>query len=242
MGRFFARKLARLFIKAADYFYSAQAEPAASHAVRIEQIKLPAYLQRLATQDAADYIYKNLEHASLFATREDLWAFALSKVKLPGNALEFGVSDGYSINYLARLGAGMHFYGFDSFEGLEEDWSGTGLRRGFFSREGKLPDVPDNVTLIKGWFDQTLPAFLNTHKSTFPLIHIDCDTHHAAATALALLADRLSAGTIIIFDEYINYAGWRYGEWKAWQECAKRNNISYRYLAFSLHQALICVT
>ena len=178
----------------------------------------------------------------LFATREELWAFAVSKAKLHSNALEFGVSDGYSINYFARVAPGMHFYGFDSFEGLEEDWSGTGLRRGHFSRDGKLPGVPANVTLIKGWFDQTLPAFLNTHKGSFPLVHIDCDTYHAAATVLNLLADRLSSGTIVIFDEYVNYAGWRYGEWKAWQEFVKSKDISYRYLAFSLHQAAICIT
>jgi hypothetical protein len=142
MGRFFARKFAKLFIKAADYFYTAQAEPAASQAVRIEQIKLPVYLQRRATEDSAAYIYENLKHAMLCATREDLWAFALSKVKLPGNALEFGVSDGYSINYLARLAPGMHFYAFDSFEGLKEDWSGTGLRRGFFQERGSCRMFP----------------------------------------------------------------------------------------------------
>ena len=83
MGKFFPRKIAKLFIKAADYFHTAQIEPSGSHAVRLEQIRLPAHVQRRATEDTAAYIYENLGQAMLFSTREALWTFAL---RIPGIA------------------------------------------------------------------------------------------------------------------------------------------------------------
>ena len=52
------------------------------------------------------------------------------------------------------------FYGFDSFEGLQEDWYGTWMPKIFFAQKVKLPKVPKNVKLIKGWFINTVPDFM----------------------------------------------------------------------------------
>ncbi|GEM_PF-6274412 len=56
--------------------------------------------------------------------------------KGPVDYLEFGVADGGSMRVaLANLGPEANLYGFDSFEGLPEQWYGN-FTIGTFSREG----------------------------------------------------------------------------------------------------------
>ena len=50
---------------------------------------------------------------------------------------------------------------------------------------------------------------------------------------LRLIGDHLKAGTVLVFDEYFGYRGWRIGEHKAWQEFVAERSVEYRYLAFS---------
>jgi hypothetical protein len=71
-------------------------------------------------------------------------------------------------------------FGFDSFEGLKEVWRGNQLGKGAFDRGGRMPRVESNVTLVKGWFDQTLPNFLAQHPGPAVYLHIDSDTFEAA--------------------------------------------------------------
>jgi hypothetical protein len=73
--------------------------------------------------------------------------------------LEFGVYKGDSIKYWSSLlkhpEAMLH--GFDSFEGLPQDWHGD-LAKGFFSTGGEVPNIADRrVRFVKGWFSETLP-------------------------------------------------------------------------------------
>ena len=50
------------------------------------------------------------------------------------------------------------------------------------------------------------------------MLHVDCDLYSATRTIFAELGDMLQAGNIVIFDEFINYAGWQEGEYKAFIE------------------------
>lgn len=59
---------------------------------------------------------------------------------------------------------------------------------------------------------------------------------------LGLLGDRITRGTVILFDEYFGYRGWRLGEWKAWQEYTSRKALRYEYLAFSPTQVAVKVS
>ena len=44
-------------------------------------------------------------------------------------------------------------------------------------------------------------------------------------------------GTVIVFDEYINYPGWQLDEFKAWKEFVAKHNIEYQYIGYvSKHQ------
>jgi hypothetical protein len=57
-----------------------------------------------------------------------------------GLILEFGVRHGTSIRQLASLTPQNPIYGFDSFEGLPEDWHQESKE--VYSTRGKIPKVP----------------------------------------------------------------------------------------------------
>jgi hypothetical protein len=40
-------------------------------------------------------------------------------------------------------------------------------------------------------------------------------------------------GTIIVFDEYFGFTGWRMGEWKAWQEFVPTSGVKYEDIGFA---------
>ena len=86
-----------------------------------------------ALADSAEYADSHMQRALYFRSREDLWDFALSKIEVDGAVAEFGVFKGNSINYFARkLQGRASIYGFDSFEGLQEDCQDQGC--GFLGR------------------------------------------------------------------------------------------------------------
>jgi hypothetical protein len=193
-----------------------------------------------AVEDSVDYIEENMQRAMHFNFREDFWNYAFGQRKVEGLILEFGVWQAFSTNFFAKLAPNERVYGFDSFEGLQEDWAGNDRPKGYFSLGGKLPKVRDNVTLVKGFFNDSLPEFLRVQRNTpVSFIHFDADTYEATRTVFNLLQGRLMDGTVVIFDEYLGYRGWRLGEWKAWQEFVKENGIEYQYLAFSEKQVAI---
>jgi hypothetical protein len=160
----------------------------------------------------------------------DTFKVATNEAEIEGLVLEFGVRHGNSIGQLASL-AKQAVHGFDSFEGIPEDWHDEG--KGSYSTKGVIPKVPSNVTLHRGWFDQTLPKFLAEHTEPIRLINIDCDIYSSTKTILDLLAPRIQSGTVLIFDEYIGNQHWREDEFKAFQEAVKTYAWDYEYLTFS---------
>jgi O-methyltransferase len=122
--------------------------------------------------------------------------------------LEFGVWKGVTLGAWVTINTNQNsrFYGFDSFEGLPEDWvHGFGVtRKEIFDLKGIAPAIADvRVRLVKGWFQQTLRKFLADTKLSHPLVvHIDSDLHTSTHYVLSTLDPFLEAGDIIIFDEY----------------------------------------
>jgi len=209
--------------------------------VRVEnRLEISDVLRETTARECAAYVSENMQHALEFGHREKLWAHAISKISVTGIVAEFGVWNGYSINYIASR-IDQKVYGFDSFEGLKEDWDGSGATKGTFSLGGHLPKVLKNVQLVKGWFDVTLPGFLNEHSENFRFIHVDCDTYEATRTLFEQIADRIIPGTVIVFDEYLGYRGWREGEFKAWQELLVRYGFKSRYVGFCTRQVALVV-
>jgi tetratricopeptide (TPR) repeat protein len=181
--------------------------------------------------DAWNYLKANAKKSPLITgSIIDTFKIAIDGAKNEGLVLEFGVRHGNSIRQLAKI-ANQPIHGFDSFEGIPEDWHDEG--KGSYSTKGIIPKVPNNVTLHQGWFDQTLPQFLAEHSEPVRLINIDCDIYSSTKTVLDLLAPRIQPGTVIIFDEYIGNQHWREDEFKAFQEAVKTYGWRYEYLSFS---------
>lgn len=198
-------------------------------------------LQIRARSESADYVQTHMPEALIFEQPEALLRWCVKRAPA-GAILEFGVAGGASITVLANTVPGDTVHGFDSFEGLPEDWSGHVEGRGAFSQGGRLPKVPGNAVLHKGWFDDTLPRWRAAHPDALVgFLHVDCDLYGSTRVILWGLADRLQKGTVIKFDEYFNYPNWQHHEYKAWQEFVAEFGLSYRYLAFTAHDGRVAV-
>lgn len=200
--------------------------------------EMVAYL--IAAAGSAEYMAAHMMSAQNLVRRDALLEFALAQCGLDGLVLEFGVYRGASLRAIARR-VTQDVHGFDSFEGLPEDWTYF-QKRGRFSLRGEVPrfDEP-NIRLNKGWFDQTLPPFLAAHPAPARFVHIDCDIYASTRTVLELLAPRIVSGTVIVFDEYLNYPAWREHEFKAFQEFVAAHRVSYRYLGFASSESAVAV-
>ena len=196
-------------------------------------------VRRNARVDSASFVAEHISEALLFDSRESLWDYALSRVSLTGHFLEFGVWKGESINYIARKNLDRTIFGFDSFEGLPEDWVGTEHQKGTFDLGGRLPVVETNVVLVPGWFEETIPTFLEANGLNTAFIHLDADTYEATQCVLSLLGPGIVPGCILVFDEHHGIPNWRNGEFRALNEFAKSNNLRFRYIGFSNMAAVI---
>jgi O-methyltransferase len=157
-----------------------------------------------------------------FKHRFELYADIQAKI-LKGEAidyLEFGVRYGDSLFRWSSLNTHpeSRFFGFDSFEGIPEDWvSVTGeSKKGAMSVGGVIPETNDpRIRFVKGWFNQTLRPFLQdfTPRSRL-IVHNDGDLFSSTMYTLATLDPILRSGSILIFDEFANPLH----EWRAFYD------------------------
>jgi len=193
-----------------------------------------------STESGADYILFNMPNAVLFRGPKELMNHSINLAHNSGNYCEFGVLTGTSIKFIEnlRIKKGITeqilVHGFDSFEGLQEDWAGSfGMTKGYFNVSGKLPRVSRRIKLYKGFFADTLPSFLDDNPEPIAFMHLDADTYESTKYVLSQVISRIRIGTIIIFDEYIGYPGWKNGEFLAFQEIVNEYGIKYKYLGVS---------
>jgi hypothetical protein len=196
-------------------------------------------LQKRALAETMDFIVKDMADAVSFDTPRELMNFAIKAATVDGIVAEFGVNQGGTINFLARKLPKHEIHGFDSFEGLPESWSGNQMEAGSFNNGGKMPKVPGNVALHKGWFSDSLPkwATANSEKK-IALLHVDCDLYSSTVTIFDHLEKQIVPGTVIVFDEYFNYPAWQVHEHKAFREFLARTGRSCRYTGYSFQQVV----
>lgn len=175
-------------------------------------------------ESSRQYLLDHMEGVTGYQSDLRLHRAVSPLVPQGGYCLEFGVARGRTIRHWASLFPDQTIWGFDGFEGIYESWNG--FPAGHFAQVP--PSVPGNVNLVVGRFDQTLPAWCQTHTGPVSLLHIDCDLYSATCDVFANLRDRIVSGTIIVFDEYWNYPGWEQHEFRAWQEQAR----PYRYVGY----------
>ena len=141
--------------------------------------------------------------------RNNMYQWVIAKEGLSTesiNYIEFGVAWGESFNWWLKKNnnPSSNFYGFDTFDGLPEDWGP--FKKGSFSSHHELPDINNDPRgkFLKGLFQQTVPSFVkeldNTKRN---VLLMDADLYSATLYALTSLAPYLKSGDIIFFDEFV---------------------------------------
>ena len=172
--------------------------------------------------------------------------------KTTGNYLEFGVFTGSSFNYAIKANKVIEkifgrnyceFIGFDSFKGFgeikDEDIHPVFTNDIFSVNQDKVIknikkiSKGQKVKLINGFYQDTIK-----NKSTLDLniknksrvIMIDCDLKESTKLALDFIKSSLQVGTVILFDDFLDYKGCiDKGEYGAFEEFKSENpNILFR--------------
>ena len=207
--------------------YSGNPQAAATHFDKVES----GENSDRANLDAWRYIKSaNKKIPPIIGSNIQAFKLGINAAAKDGLVLEFGVRFGTSIRQIAAL-VDQEVHGFDSFEGLPEAWHH--LPKGSYSTKGVIPSVQENVILHNGWFEETLPGFVEKYQDPVRFINIDCDIFSSTKTVLDFLAGQITHGTVIVFDEYIGNENWREDEFKAFQEAVLRYDWEYEYLCFS---------
>jgi hypothetical protein len=184
--------------------------------------------------------YRHTSQPELIDVTHSFWnylRFCISQVSINGLWLEFGVGKGSTIDFIAENAHGRTIIGFDSFEGLPEDWKMSDTLtylRGHYDLSGTIPPLKSkNVKLVRGYFQETLPDFLLRNDQPCALVHIDCDLYSSTLYVLKTLyaANKLVKGTVILFDEIYNYQYFENHEFRAFQEFFGNSDIRYTWIA-----------
>jgi predicted O-methyltransferase YrrM len=188
--------------------------------------------ERDAARTSALWAADFMPTARTFTDPASTLRFGLDLAPKGGLALEFGVFAGRSLRIIAELRKGQDVYGFDSFEGLPEDYR-PHVREGAFA-VGELPEV-DGAELVVGWFQDSLPGFLAAHPGPVDFLHIDGDLYSSAVTVLDHVGPRLQPGSIVVFDEFFNFPDWQRHEFRAWQEWLDRTGAGVVYEGYTIN-------
>ena len=164
-----------------------------------------------------------------------VWVMSNYRKKLIKSGIwcEFGVFKGESISYLSEFCNDAKLYGFDTFKGLPEDWI-EGAPKGYFATD--IPDVPQNVELIIGLYNDTLKTF--DPKDPVMFCHVDCDLYSSSKTVLEWLKLHVISGSVVLFDEILTQP-YDNGEMRAlfetWQD------VQYEWVASGMVQAVLVI-
>ena len=139
--------------------------------------------------------------------RYPMYKWVIKEERLTGaiNYMEFGVASGQSFDWFMtqNTDSASRFYGFDTFDGLPEDWGP--FKKGAFTNNSELPAIKDSRgRFYKGLFQQTVPGFVKgLNNSRKNVLMMDADLWSATLYALTSLAPYLKKGDIIFFDEFV---------------------------------------
>ncbi|MDG2428482.1 MAG: class I SAM-dependent methyltransferase [Acidimicrobiales bacterium] len=211
----------------------------AHHAIPSTRLHSPSsafhYFREDEIRDSYTH-FKQYFYNAIFLDGKQLRHYAITRahqVHQPQYSyLEFGVWKGRTLNQFAKVLTDIPIYGFDSFQGINEDWVGTDAPKGQFNLNSKIPKLRNNCVPIVGVIQKTLPQFISDSKDLeINFIHIDTDTYPTAKFILGQVKPYLVDQCIIVFDELYDFEGWSVGEYKALTEVFTEDE--YEFLAFS---------
>ncbi|MBL7932874.1 MAG: hypothetical protein JNL60_13275 [Bacteroidia bacterium] len=184
--------------------------------------------------------YRHTSQPELMDPTHSYWdylRYCISSVNINGLWMEFGVGMGSTIDFIADKAFGQTIIGFDSFEGLPEDWKMSDsltYLKGHYALNGTIPPLKSgNIRLVKGNFNQTLPEFLQRNSQVCAFVHLDCDLYNSTLYVLNMLHQhgKIVKGTILLFDELYNYQYFEQHEFRAFQEFFAVSGLKYSWLA-----------
>ena len=213
-------------------------------------LKMAVRMRKYAYAVWLSHFLKKHKDVPKFENRFGMYDHVISQFNLENKSLqylEFGVFEGKSIKYWLseNKNDSSLFYGFDSFEGLPEDWF-PGIGKGAFGVGGKLPDITDpRVNFVKGWFNKTLPDFvehIGPDKNKQIVLHMDADLYSSTYYVLNCLYFKgyIQAGTLIIFDEVI-VASIADTEFRAFMDFVEVMQLNYKVLGTSEYEMAIVI-
>jgi O-methyltransferase len=149
-----------------------------------------------------------------YARRSEVWSHVYNYYIGSPDAkiayFEFGVFEGESIKWwlTKNTNTASVFVGFDSFEGLPEDWFSGDKKTGHFTTGGTLPDTYDTrVGFVKGWFNSTLSPFFSNNEpdpDAILIFHFDADLFTSTLFAGFIVLNKFKDRRMLwIFDEFV---------------------------------------
>ncbi len=183
-----------------------------------------------------------------------LWEASRLPDPTPENSDELMLDLGVWLGWSTRLtseASGRMIFGFDTFEGLVEDWQIEDqflIKQGTFAltdplaqrlihdtgvtlHDGIPAGLGRRVKFVKGRTYDTLAPFLAERPGApIRLFHMDLDTYESCLHALETCKDRFIEGSILVFDEYLVTNG----EMLAFFEFQKRYGVEFQYRAWGL--------
>src|SRR5258708_4041578 len=173
-----------------------------------------------------------------------VWHY-LSRAKVYGDYLEFGVYEGMCFNLSMRsakklVGQGLprspRFFAFDSFQGIPENNptrdSGVFVKGTYsaslelFKKKIQKAQKGWEVGIIPGFFNESLkPGVREEHRlKAAAFINIDCDLYDSTMDTLRFVTPLLQNGTVIYFDDwYFSGGNMNLGEPGACKDWLKEN-------------------
>ncbi len=142
-----------------------------------------------------------------YEKRRNFYTYLYNRVLrcAPVDYLEFGVAGGESFRSWLALdrNPGSRFIGFDSFEGLPENWQAD-TPAGTFSTGGCVPVVDDpRASFVKGLFQDTVDAFsLGFAPQNRLVMHLDADLYSSTLFVLMAMNRHVRPGAVLLFDEF----------------------------------------
>ena len=179
-------------------------------------------------------------------------------IEVDGLHMEFGVYRGTSITTFSNNIDGKMIYGFDSFEGLPDKWDDANPK-GAFNLNGMIPAGPldkskqidpgmlnpaphvfmdewnPNIRLIKGMVQDTVGPFLEEHEGPIAFMHMDLDIYSSTRSVFLDTQHRIVDGTVIAFDELLDYPTYKEHEMKAFAELLLENDLDFEPLLYQVN-------
>ena len=89
-----------------------------------------------------------------------------------------------------------------------------------------------NIRLIKGLVEDTVPTFLEENEGPIAFAHMDLDLYSSTRSVFNNIAPRIVDGTVIAFDELLDYPEYREHEIKAFAQLLLENDLDFTPLIY----------